>query len=49
VGGTSVASVQTTEVGSIRGQPNLKGNFSRGVSEQRMITYPLCVQCGQRH
>jgi hypothetical protein len=49
VGGTSVASVQTTEVGSTGGQPNLRGNFSRGVSEQRTITYPLCVHCGQRH
>jgi len=42
VGGTLVASVQTTEVGSTGGHPNLRGNFSRGVSEQRMINYPLC-------
>ena len=32
MGGTFVASVQTIEVGSIGEQPNLKGNFSRGVS-----------------
>jgi len=28
VGGTSVTSAQTTEVGSTRGQPNLRGNLS---------------------
>jgi hypothetical protein len=49
MGGASVASVQITEVGSTEGQPNLRGNFSKGVLEKRTITYPLCVHYGQRH
>jgi hypothetical protein len=48
MGGISVASTQTTQVGSTGGHPNLRGNFSR-VLERRMITYHLCVQCGHRH
>ena len=48
-GSTSAISTQTSGVGSTTGQPNHRGGFSRGTSEQKMITYPLCSQCGQRH
>jgi hypothetical protein len=42
-GSTFAVSAQTSGVGSTAGQPNHRGGFFRGTSEQKTITYPLCT------
>jgi hypothetical protein len=42
-GSTLAVSAQTSGVGSTARQPNHRGGFFTGTSEQKTITYPLCT------
>jgi hypothetical protein len=48
-GSTLAVFAQTSGVRSTTRQPNHRGGFFTGTSEQKTITYPLCTQYGQRH
>jgi hypothetical protein len=49
--GIAVETVQSSSIGPTGGQQGSRsGSRSvRGMSEQRSIVYPLCIQCGQKH